>query len=277
MNSSLQSELERRVGRNLLRYQLVELRLKQALPLRRITMSAEGMAEIKKALGALEHRTLGVLGKELAEAVEFSPEGGRDAFVASIRLFIDARNWLVHHLLRDSGLLLTDESAQACIERLDADYAAAAQVAQQVMLLHRFILQSIQIFADEWVAAVPATATEMHKLSMRTASKLAALNDGSVSVHLDVPVLDVLADAMDSLERTQRRDDGWVIFNVVGHRIRQDIGGAPPRLLRIAQRVPGYEFAVREVQPGRGSTWMFRRQLPEDSQLAPDEARVQPG
>lgn len=264
MKTSFQHELEQRIGRNLLRYQLVELRLKQALPLRRITLSPEGMAEMQKALTGLHRKTLGQLGKDLLEAIEFAPEGGRDAFIESVDKFVDARNWLVHHLLQNSGMLLTESAVQACIARLDADYAAAENVSKQVMTLHRFVLQALKIFVDEWVAAVPATATEMGKISMQTASRLSSMGDGAVSVHLEVPVIEILADAMNSLERTQKREDGWVIFNVIGNTIRRDFGSAPPRLLRIAQSVPGFEFDVREVRPGSGTTWMFRR-LPQDA------------
>lgn len=259
MRTSLQPELEQRIGRNLLRYQLVELRLKQALPLRHITLSMDGVQELQKLAEALRKQTLGKLGQALADMLEFSLPDGRETFLSSLQQFLDARNWLVHHLLQDSSLLSTEDAARTCIARLDADYLAAEGLARQVMEIHQFILQSVQTYVDDWASSAPTNSMEMRELSMRTAAKLGSVSDGPISVNLEVPALEALADAMQILDCTQRRPDGWVLFNTVAETLRRDYGSTPPKLLAIARQVPGFEFDLRDVRPGGGPAWMFRK------------------
>ena len=67
-NTALKAEVEQRIGRNLLRYQLVEWRLKAALPLRRITLSAEGVDALERSVSELGQFSLGRLKRSYTEA-----------------------------------------------------------------------------------------------------------------------------------------------------------------------------------------------------------------
>lgn len=265
MKTSLQSEIEQRIGRNLLRFQLVELRLKQALPLRKVTVSQDGIKELQESVDAVRQQTLGQLAKSLIEALEFSPDGGREAFKASLQEFIDARNWLAHHLLRDFGLLQTEDSAWACIARLDTDYAAAERVARHVLDLHQFILTSLQGFLENWDATSPMSPSKMIEIGKRQAAQIASLNGSQVSVQVQVPIEEAFQEVMSLIETAHRRPDGWTIFTPVGIALRQHYIDVPPGLLKLARQVSGFDFELREVRPGAGAAWMFRSQIADAS------------
>lgn len=256
MRTNLQAHVEQKIGRNLLRYQLVELRLKHALPFRRVTISAKGLDTLGDDVDAQSKFTLGRLLPGYAEAFEISPPEAKQAFQAELDAFLRARNRLVHHLLQDHTLLTTTEACQACMARLDEDYQLAEAVSTHVLELHRFVLQSVQAFVDAMRECPPGPLTGGDVLQ-RHAALLAQMHGPNVQIEIQAPLSVVLAEVMKVIEGNYRRDDGWTLFHHVG----TEIHSRAPEVratLSMARQLDGFELKKRPPRPGAGTTWMFR-------------------
>ncbi|MDM4769061.1 hypothetical protein [Solimonas sp. SE-A11] len=253
--SDLQPAVEQRIGRNLLRYQLVELRLKALLPFRRVELSYDGIAEIRTRTEKLQVQTLGQLIKAYLDVDDPAMSAER---AQRIDEFVVARNWLTHHLLASHGALTSDEDCRACIERLDRDYDAAAVVAGEVLVTTRITIKLFRAFVEAWAKA-GADLSEGDQL-MRSLEE--HLRD-EVPIHITViapadSVENILALTMRKLHREQKNADGWTHFSSVGRRARQESPDLPKRgLLEIARRIEGFEFAQRPEGIGN-APWMFR-------------------
>ena len=258
MRTKLQEQVEQKIGRNLLRYQLVEVRLKQALPLRNLKLSSEGLEELAKEAEKKSLVTLGGLVPDYLAAFEALTPDGDGVFRLAVSSFVEGRNWLAHRLLLESNGLATVEDSQTCMDRLDRDYDAAESIARHVMDLHQFLITSIKTFIDFWAEAEPGAAG-IAQACQRHAEHLALLYGDAISVQIEMPLLEILAEVMATIEASSAREDGWVLFTPVGYNMRKSFPNVPPRLLSVAKQIEQYEFEERPVKPGAGNTWMFRR------------------
>ena len=261
--SQLRAQVEQRIGRNLLRYQLVEARLKAVLPLRQIILSTSGLKALAQAIEEHKRWSLGRLLPGFQEAFESYSAEARQRFEEQLGAFLDARNRLAHHLLQEHAFLTTPESCEACVRRLDQDYGLAEEVARQVFDLHRLVVASVQSFLESWITAAPGPSA-MAELAQRHAERLSNLYGADVQVELQIPLSEALGEILSALERTHVRDDGWTIFNHVGSEFLRRYQTVPRGVLALAKELGHYEFAERSVREGAGKTWMFRRRSEAD-------------
>lgn len=258
MPDDLRAEVDRRVGRNLLRYQLVEIRLKAVLPFRQTTFSTEGLDTLQETIETFKRLSLGQLLPVYRDAFDGFGPGEKERFAGAIDEFLNARNRLVHHLLQDNGLLVTPAVCEACIAQLDEDYRRAEDIARQVLDFYRFVMDSIQTFLAAWAEATPGPSG-MKELSRRHADLLAERNRTDIEVELQIPLSEAVGEILATLERTQMREDGWTLFAHVAPEFKQTYQVYPRRVLAFARQIPTYEFAERSTRPGAGTAWMFRR------------------
>ncbi|MBX3696478.1 MAG: hypothetical protein KF811_01595 [Dokdonella sp.] len=263
MRTELQAQVEQKIGRNLLRYQLVELRLKEALPLRNVHLTNEGIDRLASEMAKTKKQSLGMLMPGFLAAFESMTPEDDQAFRSALESFVEKRNWLVHHLLAESNALSTNAACQASMDRLDSDYRASEDIAHRVKQLHEFVVNSLQAFLESWSTAQPGTAGVV-EAAQRQAMQLAQRFGNNVSVELQLPLLQALDEIMAMIESTGASDDGWLPFAQVGHSMHRSYSGLPPRLLSMARQIGKYEFRERPPKPGAGKAWMYRR-LPTSS------------
>lgn len=255
IRSPLQPLVEQRIGRNLLRNQLVELRLKALLPLREVDVSEAGLADLKARSQKLQNRTLGqlVAGYLAPEDPAKPSERARriDAFVAN-------RNWLTHHLLVSHSNLQTDADCQACIERLDTDYAAAGLVAAEIAMVSRVNMKMVNAFLEAWESAGADLADGT---ALAAAMKRHLEDESAIDVTVVFPpdtVENILAAVMRRLNREHHDAAGWTRFSDAGRVARREAPDLPKKsLLGIARQLEGFEFEQRPPGNPNGS-WVFR-------------------
>lgn len=253
--SQLQPVVEQKIGRNLLRCQLIELRLKTLLPLRKIELSNDGIADLKARSEKLQTRTLGQLVADYSDTEDPDKSEERahriDAFVAS-------RNWLTHHLLATHGALQTDVDCQACIERLDRDYATAEAVAAEVAITTRITLKMVRAFIEAW-EKVGADLSDGSELMASMERHLSDESPASVTVIAPPDTVEnILATVMRKLHRDRHDADGWAHFAAAGQVARREAPDLPRKgLLGLARTVEGFEFAQRP-SGSPNAVWMFR-------------------
>ena len=263
VRTALRSQVEQRMGRNLLRYQAVEVRLKAALPLRRLHISAEGLATLERTVQEQGRWSLGQLMPEYQEAFETYTAEAKQLFQDQLKAFVWARNQLVHTLLQEYKFLTTAEACEACIAQLDEDYSLAEGIARQVLELHRFVVQSIQAFLEDWSKS-EASPSGMLDMMKRHATRLKELHGPEVQVAIEIPLTAVMSEIMAAIERSHAGEHGWVAFNRVGAELRKQYNGAPRVTLAVARQLDHYEFAERPARKGAGLTWMYRRRASSD-------------
>lgn len=259
IRSPLQPVVEQRIGRNLLRCQLIELRLKTLLPLRKIEFSDTGIADFRTRSEKLRTQTLGQL---VADYLDRDNPDQSEARARLIDAFVADRNWLTHHLLATHGALQTDADCQACIERLDRDYAAAETVAAEVAMVTRITLKSLHAFVDAWEKA-GADLSEGSELMAAMERHLR--DEAPVAVTISAPpdsVENILAAVMRKLHRDRHDAEGWTYFAAAGKVARLEATDLPKKgLLGLARTVEGFEFAQRPAG-SPNAVWMFRPKYP---------------
>lgn len=253
----LQHEVEQRIGRNLLRYQLIELRLKHALPFRNVTLSNDGLKALQGEIDGIRKKTLGPLLNDYVDAFEHPTKEAREALRVLLVAYADARNWLAHHLLAESGGLQTNDACKACIERLDADYAKSEDLALQVREMVRFVRASVQTFTDAFSTAQSGIDGTI-ALGQRYAAEMVQRQGPGVTVEMQLSFQALLEEVMGNVERGRKHEGGWSSFEQVIFEIRQ-YREVPRRLLAAARRLGIYEFEQRTVEPSGPQVWMFRR------------------
>lgn len=255
IKSALQPIVEQRIGRNLLRYQLVELRLKAFLPLRKIDFSDDGVADFKTRSGRVQTQMLGQLISGYLDSVEGTPCLDRKKMISE---FLEARNWLTHHLLASHGTLQSDADCAACIEKLDRDYAAAEVVAAEVAMVTRLVIKMLRAFVDAW-ERVGANLSEGTDLLVAMEQHLTDETPFEVAVTMPPSVEDVLAVVMRRLHRERRDPEGWTHFSAAGEVLRRESPDLPKNgLLDTARKVDGFEFAQRPAG-APNAAWMYRQ------------------
>lgn len=229
----VQSEIEHRVGRNLLLYQRIENALKRLLLSSRIEGTPADAAARAQAWSAKVMRlNMGDAAKAVFEQVLTAtpqelpakhdstevwvrtsiaigpPPQNPDAFerlAERCRAIVDQRNDLVHHFLRQWPLE-NDADARAALEALDAQHEAAAALRQELLPLLRMHEDFRESLAD--YAASPQWQRDLD----------VAMAQGSV--------IDVLADEAGK----SRRSDGWQYETTALHRLDRSVASDVARL-----------------------------------------------
>jgi hypothetical protein len=255
IRSSLQSQVEQRIGRNLLRCQLIELRLKTLLPLQKIDFSDDGIADFKARSSRLQTQTLGPLIADYLDSVEVTPSLDRKQRIEG---FVKARNWLTHHLLATHGALQSDADCTAAIERLDRDYADAEVVAAEVAMATRITIKMVRAFVEGWEKA-GANLSEGTELMAAMEQHLGDENPIGVEVVMPPDSIEnILAAVMRRLHHEHHDAEGWTHFATAGQVARRESPDLPKRgLLDIARRVDGFQFEQRPAG-APNAVWMFR-------------------
>lgn len=120
-------ELERKVGRNLLRFQKIEFFLKHALPYMHPDGNKQGDEGFRKYRDTIRSKTLGLLIKELNGCDGMS----EDVFSKELATVVDARNDLVHHLFQRPGIdPMSATAVEETIRYLDKQYEQAEELYQ---------------------------------------------------------------------------------------------------------------------------------------------------
>ncbi len=255
IRSEIQGQVEQRIGRNLLRNQLVELRLKALLPLREIDVSEAGLADLKARSQKLQNRTLGQLVEDYLGPEDPAKPSER---ARRIDAFVTIRNWLAHHLLASHAHLQTDADCQACIERLDTDYAAAGVVAAEIAMVSRVNLKMVGAFLEAWEAAGDELADGT---ALAIAMKRHLQGESVIDVTVVLPpdtVENILAAVMRKLNRELHDAAGWTRFSDAGRVARREAPDLPKKgLLGIARQLEGFDFEQRPPGNPNGS-WVFR-------------------
>lgn len=255
IKSNLQPIVEQRIGRNLLRYQLIELRLKTLLPLRKIEFSNDGVADFKARSARMRTQTLGQLVAGYLDTGEVIPSLDRGQRIDE---FVQARNWLTHHLLASHGVLQSDADCTACIERLDRDYAAAEVVAADVAMTTRIMIKTVHAFVEAWEEA-GANLSESAELLAAMERHLG--DEIPIMVEVTMPpdsVDNILTAVMRRLHRERHDAEGWTHFSAAGEFARRESPDLPKKgLLDFARRVEGFEFEQRPAGTPH-AVWMFR-------------------
>lgn len=116
-------EVHRRLGRNLLRFQEIELPLKLMLPYVHPDGGAKGTKAMQEYQARnVEGKSLGLLVEQFKSAISGTPE----LWESGLAALLEARNELVHHFYHQFDFV-QPESVQKAIEYLDTQYRQAEE------------------------------------------------------------------------------------------------------------------------------------------------------
>jgi len=119
-SDDLVSELQRKLGRNLLRFQVIEFQLKIMMPYIHPDARANGIGSFKAMREELRGKPLGVVIERFRESVETDQP---ELLAAELSRVLDARNQLVHHFFQLPGVdLMTPDGVRAAIRYLDEQF-----------------------------------------------------------------------------------------------------------------------------------------------------------
>lgn len=139
-------EVQWRIGRNLIAYQHIELRLKIILPYIHPKGSAESVDAWRNLRKSLKSKTLGPVIQRLAKSVKLS--GNKEAISAikdEFSRIVDDRNELAHGLLKIPGMSLQSaEGRKRVCEHLDNNFAFAQSFNALVTELTQHTVQTLQ-------------------------------------------------------------------------------------------------------------------------------------
>jgi hypothetical protein len=121
-SSRLIDELHRKIGRNLLRFQQIEVGLKLILPYIHPDGSAHGIEGLLKFQELVATKTLGMLVTEFGHSIDVTPGN----IFEQLRMNVAARNQLVHHFFELPGVTLSSSSGiRNAIDYVDAQFQEA--------------------------------------------------------------------------------------------------------------------------------------------------------
>jgi hypothetical protein len=116
-------ELHRRIGRNLLRFQEIELSIKLMLPYIHADGSAKGAEAMREyQTKNVDGRSLGLLVEQFKSAISGTPE----LWESGLAALLEARNELVHHFYHQFDFVQPDGVNNA-LEYLDHQYGQAEE------------------------------------------------------------------------------------------------------------------------------------------------------
>jgi hypothetical protein len=148
--SELTNELHRRLGRNLLRFQEIELSLKAMLPYIHPDGGAKGAKAMRDYRARnVDGKSLGLLVEQFKSAINGTPE----LWERGLAALLEARNDLVHHFYHRFDFVQPD-SVHKAIEYLDTQYREADQWWQilrvQSLLLLLTLIETRPALAAEY-------------------------------------------------------------------------------------------------------------------------------
>jgi hypothetical protein len=122
---SLANEVRRRVGRNLLMFQVAEEALRLVLPYIHPDGSKNGADAMREyAEHRVSDKSLGLLIEQFKQAAT----GDKELIAQELKSFVDARNQLVHHFHRNPSFDLTaPDGATAALAYLDEQYERTSE------------------------------------------------------------------------------------------------------------------------------------------------------
>jgi hypothetical protein len=146
--SELANQLHRRLGRNLLRFQEIELSLKLMLPYIHPDGGAKGAKAMREYQARnVDGKSLGLLVEQFKSAISGTPE----LWESGLAALLEARNELVHHFYHRFDFVQPD-SVQKAIEYLDAQYREADEW-WQVLRVQSLVLLLVLIETRPALAA----------------------------------------------------------------------------------------------------------------------------
>lgn len=129
-SDDLVSELQRKLGRNLLRFQVIEFQLKIMMPYIHPDARANGIGSFKAMREELRGKPLGVVIEKFRESVETDQP---ELLAAELSRVLDARNQLVHHFFQLPGVeLMTPDGVRAAIRYLDEQFHSTQSLYEMV-------------------------------------------------------------------------------------------------------------------------------------------------
>lgn len=136
------TELQRKLGRNLLRFQEIEFSLKFMLPYIHPVARANGLDSFKAMHEDLADKPLGAAIERFRESVETNhPE----FLVEELRRVLDARNQMVHHFFQMPGVdFMTLDGVRAAIRYLDGQFQSVQSIYEVIRSHSAAILLAIQ-------------------------------------------------------------------------------------------------------------------------------------
>lgn len=254
--------LQQRVGRNLLRYQQIELRLKALLPFRKITASADGLEKLSQDIAECQKKTLGQLIPDYVDGFDFASEYHKDELKIALIRMLNDRNDLVHKLITRIGPVASVDGLEPTLKLLDDQYQYAESVAIQIRDIQHFVTSSVNAFIGGWLQSGPGPQA-MFESSKQMAATMAEQFGEAFAFEIQMPFLDMLREQMQFLTAASHLDGGWVLLSRVADRIADIYAVRVSKLLTDARQVDGYEIAFRPVRAGAGSAWMYRRTIQE--------------
>jgi hypothetical protein len=116
----LMTELQRKLGRNVLQFQAIEFELKVVMPYIHPAAHAEGLPGFKAMLDDLSDKPLGVIIEKYKESVETDQP---DLLAQELKRVLDARNELIHHFFYLPSVdLRTLDGIREAIRYLDEQF-----------------------------------------------------------------------------------------------------------------------------------------------------------
>jgi len=113
-------EMHAKMGRNLLRFQLIESGIKLMLPVTHPDGSASGDDAYATLKSEVKQKTLGGLRTRLLEAVRTDDPDRFSSYLSSV---VDSRNNFIHHFLQQPGVsLASQDGLRAAVSYLDEQY-----------------------------------------------------------------------------------------------------------------------------------------------------------
>jgi hypothetical protein len=141
LQSKLVDEVHRRIGRNLLRYQEIEVSLKLILPYAHPDAGAQGQEALKRFREKhVTKKSLGSLIEKYRQSIRWSEEVVND----ELDQLLNDRNSLVHYFyqLQKVDLLSPNGCEQACVY-LDEQFNATEEWYRAIMAQSLFVLVAL--------------------------------------------------------------------------------------------------------------------------------------
>lgn len=139
---ALVAEIQRKVGRNLMRFQEIELHIKFMMPYIHPDARANGLDSFKAMREHLLDKPLGAAIEKFKESIETNKP---ELLAEELSRALDARNQLVHHFLELPGVdFMTPDGVRAAIRYLDEQFQSVQPLYEDVRSQFAAVLLAIQ-------------------------------------------------------------------------------------------------------------------------------------
>lgn len=146
-SAALVAELQRKLGRNMLRFQEIEFQLKFMMPYIHPGARANGIDSFKAMREDLGDRPLGAVIEKFRESVETNQP---DLLAQELSRALEARNQMVHHFFELPGVdFMTADGVRAAIRYLDEQFQSVQPLYEAVRSQFAAVLLAIQTLPGE--------------------------------------------------------------------------------------------------------------------------------